>query len=349
MFAMREDLQKKFDAFWANKAIDGPVLYLFTEKAPSEKNISAEKKWTDLDYRLNRFNETDFTYYGDGYPWTFTNFGPGSLSACIGGDFIPAEHTIWFDQNPIIKDWDNLPDIRMFESSRMWQLMADYTRMLCENSNGRYHVSIADIGGTLDIISSLRGAQELLYDLYDYPEQVNKLIDQVNGMWEWAYNALTSMMTKYQQGTTTWFPIWSRGRNYTLQCDFCAMISPEMYRDFVHPHLKRQTEFLDNSTYHLDGAGQIPHLELMLTLPKLNAIQWVPGDGSPNVDDPCWYELYERIQKADKAVTFWYAGVDLDKYERLMKRLDKSKGIFISCHCDDEQMAKEMIRIAQLS
>ena len=346
---VREDLQRKFDAYWENKAIDGIILSLVSHSGVPEEKVTPEKKWCDLDYRMKRLGEASPTFYADGMPWVFPNFGPGALSACIGGDFVPAEHTIWFDQAPFIEDYDkSLPDIRMYEDSRMWRLILDYTQRLAENSQGKYHVSITDLGGNLDIIASLRGTQELLYDLYDKPQQVHALIKRVDDLWEWAYDYLYKMLSKYQEGTTTWFPIWCRGRYYTMQCDFCAMISPEMYKEFVHPSLKRQTEFLDKSLYHLDGAGQIPHLDQMLQLPRLDAIQWVPGDGAPSVDDPCWFELYERIQRADKALTFWYFGVDMDKYERLVKKLDTSKGVFIQSVCADEKMAKEMMRIAAL-
>jgi len=344
---VREDLLKKYDAFWENKAIDGPMLYLVVDKTPSDEGVSPQKKWTDLDYRMERFDNTDITYYGDAFPYIFSNLGPGSLSACIGGDFVPAEHTIWFDQNPVLQDWDDLKNIRLDVNSEMWQLMVEYCRRLCEK--GSCNVSIPDLGGTLDIIASLRGTDTLLYDLYDHREEVLKSIDVVSDLWEYSYNLIVDLLAKYQKGTATWWPIWSRGRSFTLQCDFCAMISPDMYRDFVHPHIKRQTEFLDNSTFHLDGQGQIPHLDMLLSLPKLDAIQWVPGDGSPSTLDPCWHELYERIQRADKAVTLWCSSTEMDDYERLLKRLDTKKAIFINCACNDEKEAEEMIRIAKLS
>jgi len=344
---MREDLQKKYDAFWENKAIDGPMLYLQVDNSPPVGDITPEQKWTDIDYRMKRFEQSDIAYYGDAYPYVFADFGPGSLAPCIGGNFIPAEYTIWFDQNPIIKDWDDINKLRFDKNSEMWNLMTEYCRRLCEK--GSHKISIPDLGGTMDIIASLRGTDALLYDLYDNREEVLRCIEIVSDLWEHSYNLIADLLAKYQEGSATWWPIWSRGRSFTLQCDFCAMISPDMYNDFIHPHIKRQTEFLDNSIFHLDGPGQISHLDMMLTLPKLDAIQWVPGDGSPSVFDPCWDDLYEKIQRADKGITFWCSSTELDEYEKWLRRFDTSKGIFIYCVCKEEKEAKEMIKIAKLS
>ena len=42
------------------------------------------------------------------------------------------------------------------------------------NNQEGYKVAVIvnDIGGILDIVASLRGTQNLLYDLYDYPEEL---------------------------------------------------------------------------------------------------------------------------------------------------------------------------------
>jgi hypothetical protein len=55
------------------------------------------------------------------------------------------------------------------------------------------------------------------------------------------------------------------------------MISPQMFERFVLPDLLACCEFLDYAFYHLDGKGQLPHLNMLLALERLRGIQWVPG------------------------------------------------------------------------
>ena len=55
---------------------------------------------------------------------------------------------------------------------------------------------------------------------------------------------------------------------------------------------------LDYAFYHLDGRGQIAHLDQLLSLARLRGIQWVPGDGQPPAD--CWLPLLKRIRDGGK-------------------------------------------------
>ena len=83
-----------------------------------------------------------------------------------------------------------------------------------------------------------------------------------------------------------------------LQSDFSAMISPQMFERFVLPDLEAGCEMLDYAFYHLDGKGQIPHLDLLLEIPRLRGIQWIPGAGQPEAEG--WLTLLKRIKDAGK-------------------------------------------------
>lgn len=76
------------------------------------------------------------------------------------------------------------------------------------------------------------------------------------------------------------------------------MISPKMFERFVLPDISACCERLDYPFYHLDGKGEIPHLEMLLAIPRLRGIQWVPGDGQPQAEH--WLALLERILKSGK-------------------------------------------------
>ena len=81
------------------------------------------------------------------------------------------------------------------------------------------------------------------------------------------------------------------------------MISNEMFREFIEADLRRFTEEIDNVIYHLDGPGELKHLDTILQFPKLKAVQWVPGAGAP--DQSQWPEVYQKIHKAGKYIQVW--------------------------------------------
>jgi 5-methyltetrahydrofolate--homocysteine methyltransferase len=120
------------------------------------------------------------------------------------------------------------------------------------------------------------------------------------------------------------------------------MISPDDFKRFVMPSLERICGFLDHSIYHWDGPGQIVHLEHLLSLPRLDGFQWVPGDGSEPVWDEKWFPLYEKVQAAGKVLVLH----DLRSAENVMKICENfsPKGLWMSVTLGSEEEAKELLR-----
>jgi hypothetical protein len=80
------------------------------------------------------------------------------------------------------------------------------------------------------------------------------------------------------------------------------MISEDDFRRFALPFLREQTEKIDYTLYHLDGVDAIRHLDAVLEMEKLNAVQWTPGVGEPQGGDPRWFDLYKKILASGKSV-----------------------------------------------
>jgi len=127
--------------------------------------------------------------------------------------------------------------------------------------------------------------------------EVDRLVGETHQLWLQCYQALYEM-TCHGRGITCWGPCWSPTRSYLLQSDFSYMISPEMFERFVLPDISACCEILDYPFYHLDGKGQLPHLEMLLSLDGLRGIQWVPGDGQPQAEH--WMPLIKHIRRSGK-------------------------------------------------
>jgi 5-methyltetrahydrofolate--homocysteine methyltransferase len=342
------EIKKRYNAFWDRTSYERCILFLSRrlKSGTVMEGVSVKDKWTDIERRTRAAAENcEITkYYAEGFPTIFTNFGPGCMSACIGGDFVLAESTIWFDRNPIITNWEKVPKILFDDNSEMWKLTYELTKMLGKESLGRYHTSISDIGGSLDIVASLRGTLELLYDLVDYPEQVKKVHLVVEEIWKEVYTLLYNESIKYQEGMTSWMPIWCKKRYYPLQCDFCAMISPDMFDEFVKPSLVSQTEWLDHSIYHLDGPGEVCHLDSLLDIQRLDAIQWTPGDGRRPISDEFYFDMYNKILRSGKGLVLF--SVPLSGLENLLKNIS-TKGLYINMSVESDEEAEYAIKIAQ--
>ena len=323
----------RYEAFWEHRSIGRPILNISacTDYSWSRSPESVEQKWLDEELIVNnaRGAALHSTYFAEGAPNLFSNLGPGMLAACIGGSFKLAPNTVWFDQDPIVRDWDNMPEIAFNENSELWQhLMRIQKRGLLD---GNFPVSLTDLGGIMDIVASLRGTENLLYDLYDNPDEVKALSHHVTKLWLDAFDRQVALCGSTGLPYTSWMNIQSKLPWFPLQCDFCAMISPKQFEEFVLDDLVAQTEHMPRSIYHLDGPGEICHLDMLLDIPRLNGIQWTAGDGKPQLTDPCWFDMYKKIQDKKKNIVLLGAirGNALPEVERLIKTLDPT-GLYLS-------------------
>jgi len=353
-----EKAKERFNAFWSGEIVD---RCCFAVTAPRNKPLDSRielreakdlvQRWTDSEFRLEEAMHYFSNNYfgGEAFPMFWNNLGPGVGASFMGSGYKLAKDTIWFDVNPIIKDWKDMPEIKLNKESAMWKIAWNMTEKFCMNGNGKYHVGITDLGGNFDIAVSLRGNDALLYDLYDYPEEVKALINQIDNVWFQAYDLMQGLLNKYVEGSSAWMGIWCKKRWYPLQCDFSAMISAEMFEKFVKLSLKREAEHMDYSIYHLDGPGQIRHLDNLLDIDGINGIQCVPGatlsertgEFHSTFYSETWIPVYKKIQEKGKNLVL--TEVHPSEIDDLLGCLSP-KGLYIASSCKTENEARELLK-----
>jgi 5-methyltetrahydrofolate--homocysteine methyltransferase len=245
------------------------------------------------------YNQTileNMHFYGDSWPRWWPNFGAGIVAGFLDAKVSYDENTVWFEPSEIL-DVKNIQPVYN-PNNFWWRWVKETTRAAVDRWGGQVTVATTDLGGNLDILASLRGTQNLLMDLYDAPEEVDRLVAVINQLWLRYHDELFEFIHTSNNGTTSWAPMWCPGRYYMLQSDFCYMISPDMFERFVLPDLENCCNHLDYGFYHLDGKGQIPHLEMLLAIENLRGIQWIPGDGAPPPEE--WLPLLKRIREGGK-------------------------------------------------
>ena len=112
------------------------------------------------------------------------------------------------------------------------------------------------------------------------------------------------------------------------------------------PFIREQCQWLDYSLYHLDGVAAIRHLDALLEIEELNAIQWTPGVGQPQGGDPCWYDLYQRIRAGGKAIMPCW--VELDELQPLLDAVGPV-GVNMLMHFQSERDIDAALAIARIT
>ena len=81
------------------------------------------------------------------------------------------------------------------------------------------------------------------------------------------------------------------------------MISPHISARFALPSLEYEISCLDHAVYHMDGPGQIRHLDDLLAIPNLHTIQWMPGAGQPPA--PRGWKCCRKSRRPARACRSW--------------------------------------------
>jgi hypothetical protein len=235
-------------------------------------------------------------YYGDAFPHFWPNFGPGIAAAYFGAEVSTQLNTAWM--LPLKNSDLEKLDFNLHLHNPWWRKTLKVTHSALEQWSRAVSIGFTDLGGNLDILASLLGSEKLLTILLDDPDYVDQATARITKSWLQYYDHLAKIILSIQPGTSCWSPMYFPGRGYYLQSDFSYMISSKMFDRWVVPDLEKCCRAMDYGFYHLDGKGQIRHLDTILSIKNLRGIQWVPGEGNPPPEE--WLPLLARIIKAGK-------------------------------------------------
>ena len=301
-------LKETYRLWWDNK-LDRPIVPIMTcgydsNRTPSPYSpLSWESAW---DFSVNPdqlvdahdWNLSRMRWHGDAFPSFNTMwFGPGVLSAFLGCTPVVGKDTIWFQ--PPRKD---IPieelHFEMNKNNPYLRRVMNLYEAGMEKWRGNVVMNMVDMGGILDTLATFRGSENLLMDLYDAPDEVLRCVNELQDMWFKHFDLFCDIMGPEASGYSHWFGIYCEKPSYIIQSDFSYMISPAMFSEFVAPELASSAARMHNTLYHMDGVGELPHLDMLLSTDSIKGIQWTPGAGEPAERD--WTELYEKILASGK-------------------------------------------------
>ncbi len=298
-------------------------------QAPAEAR-SVQEQYVDAEGRAARNHHllAGQAFPADVLPVSETEIGPGSLALFLGSEPGFSPETVWFE--PCIEhceDPETLPRFRFDETNRWWQVTKATLEACARMGRGKYVAGCPDLVENIDILSALRGPQTLLLDMIERPGWVEQRVAEINDIWMDAYQRIYDII-KLPDGSSVFgaFRLWGPGKTAKVQCDASAMFSPDMFQRFVVPSLTEQCRWLDNSMYHLDGTQAVCHLDSLLSIEELDAIEWTPQAGIEGGGDPRWFDLYRRILDAGKSVQI--VNVRRDEVRPLLDAIG-GKGVYI--------------------
>ena len=315
----REDMdavRARLKTWWEGGDIGRPAMSITVPREepieripvmPEPAGWVTDYSTSNFDYRVNLAAQqcVNTHFLAEAVPCVSPDLAPNCLALYLGCKGVDMPGTVWCE--PIGNDIDDLhfdydPD------NFYWRFTKRLGHEQLRIGRGKFLLQFPDLIEGLDTLAAMRGTEQLLMDLIERPEWVQRCLRQITDRYFHYYDALYDMLRDEVGGSIYW--LWAPGRMSKFQCDFSAMISPSMFKEFMLPVLTEMCERVSYCIYHWDGPGAIPHHDHLLSIPHLKMIQWTPGSGVETTGSKRWYPLYHKTIEAGKKMFLYLETVE---------------------------------------
>jgi hypothetical protein len=305
--------KETYSRFWRGENLGRPIVSIHAKRETPRSHEPApafpgdlESYWLDPEYvipsRLAMLSKSEFL--GDSIPHISVDLGPGSLAAYLGSPVVCDFVTVWYKEN-MSSLKDPLP---LFDAENIWwkRHLELITRAAEVGAERGFYVAIPDFIEGVDTLASLRGSEPLVYDLMgdDSKPDAHRHLQNITDLYTQYYDLVHEKVTD-QDGWNicTYLEPFGQGRTCKIQCDFAALMDPDLFAEFALPYIEQQAANYDYVTYHLDGPDAIYSAAQLASVEKIRAIQWIPGAGAaPEYDEQWESKVLDTLFDAGKVV-----------------------------------------------
>lgn len=338
------ETRERMTAWWQGEAIGRPCISVSAPARPARAVPAPpdhKARWTDPEYVAQSYDAGhEATYHGgEALPGTSLMVG---YCFGYGAPLHYSEQTVW--QDPVLDSCEAAAELVLAEDDWAWRQIQTVVGRCGEVAAGKWHVGWPNIHQPNDHLALLRGSEAMLMEMVDSPAAVKRALRRLVDNWYLMHERLTGVLSRTQEGASSWLPIWCpASKSLTLQSDVSCTLSPAMFEEFIAPEIDELADYLDGAIYHLDGPGALQHLDRLLAVRGLRAIQWTPGTG--NADGLAWLDLFRRIQEAGKGVVAYLA---YDEVEMAAREL-RPEHLFIMTWAPSVDAAEALLeRVARI-
>lgn len=338
-----EQCLARIESWFHQEIIDRVPIRFHRHNAEYDKLINncnhktLKERWMDAEFQLTTYIESldGYRFNAETFPVYMPNLGPNIYAAFHGAELIFEDTTSWCD--PVINSVDDIVNIKFSKSNEYYKKIFEMTRLALDMRENRFWVGYTDLHPGMDCVAAWRGTENLCFDMVMNPEFVQILLKKSLEHFLDVYDEFDSLLKSKNNPSVTWMNIpVVLGRMHIPSNDFSFMISPDMFEGFALPVLKEEVQTMTHNVFHVDGKGVANHIDSILNVEGINAIQWVQGMAD---DYPIMQHLpfIKKVQEKGASII-----VDLDKQdlEKFMSEVSP-KGIFlwIATENEDEEHA----------
>jgi hypothetical protein len=239
-------------------AADAEKLYLETEKFGGDFVFSGSAFW--------------------GIPWLeallgcplFVSHTTDSIRAETPPDFSPDKLPVFSPENPWVK------------------LMGSMLDTLAKRAAGRFPLATTRMRGVSDLLSALYGGTEFVMAMFDKPDEVSRVAEKLTDLFIAAGQFQLDRIPLFHGGVGSFFyNAWMPSGTVWHQEDATALLSPNLYKQFIEPCDRRIVSAFPHVVIHQHSTGFVPiasYLEMGMSVLEMHI----------DTSGPTAKEIYEK-------------------------------------------------------
>lgn len=177
---------------------------------------------------------------------------------------------VWAD--PFIEDLSDIGGLLVAADDPWLAKLLEITRLLVAQAGGAYPISQPLMRGPVDIASSAMGDEPFCWAMVDEPERFRRLLDLSTDIFITIARAWRDATPPFQGGYCV-YGLWTPGTTIRTQADNAALMSPQLYREFLLPCDARICEAFEYPLIHTHSGVLHIMADSLVDLDILRAVQ----------------------------------------------------------------------------
>jgi len=195
----------------------------------------------------------------------------------------------------------------------------EFVSFLSREYGHRFPVAQSILRGPLDILAAAIGDENMIYALYDQPEEVHYILSIYSGLIKAFLRIQKDMTPPFMEGNVIGqYHIWAPGTVARLQEDAQSLLSAKLYEEFVLPC---DCDIASENKYNLFHmhASAFHLLDLVLMIKNIGILQVSKDEGINSIES--MIPGLVKIQKAGRKLIL-KGRLTLRDVELIKKKLD---------------------------
>lgn len=342
-FSMNERINM-FKDFYKNRNYT-PLLGFFVgseyplKRYDSVKNLPQNVPLKPIDFdtksfakdcrELFKLNES----FGGEFIWSASAFwGIPWIEALIGMDIFADHNTgSLYAQLPPGETNLSIPE---FRDSNPWAVLCkDFLFEIAEESNGDFPLATTRTRGVADILSALFPGEKLIYKMMDAPEEIHELCDKAADLIIDFLNFQLKYIPDFHGGIGSfYYNMWAPKNTVWHQEDAAALLSPELYDEFIAGQDMKISKSFDNCIMHQHPVGYMAY-EKFLNM-NFTALELHRDEGGPSAKE--LGDVYNKILLKNRLLI--WGNLSDEDLDYIFKELE-CKGLAVCCVVNTREQA----------